>query len=80
MAVIDGTVVNIALPSITRYYSTDLADTQWTITAYLITMTSLLLVFGQLSDYIGRARLFLLVSASLLQVRSPADFQQTCLP
>ncbi len=58
MAVIDGTVVNIALPSITRYYSTDLADTQWTITAYLITMTSLLLVFGQLSDYIGRARLF----------------------
>jgi len=58
MAVIDGTVVNIALPSITRHYSTDLADTQWTITAYLITMTSLLLVFGQLSDYIGRARLF----------------------
>lgn len=58
MAVIDGTVVNIALPSITRFYSTDLADTQWTITAYLITMTSLLLVFGQLSDFIGRARLF----------------------
>lgn len=58
MAVIDGTVVNIALPSITRFYSTDLSDTQWTITAYLITMTSLLLIFGQLSDYVGRSRLF----------------------
>lgn len=58
MAVIDGTVVNIALPSMTRFFSVDLSDSQWTITAYLITMTSLLLVFGKVSEYVGRARLF----------------------
>jgi len=58
MAVIDGTIVNIALPSMTRFFFADLSDSQWTITAYLITMTSLLLVFGQVSDYISRARLF----------------------
>lgn len=58
MAVIDGTVVNIALPTMTRFFAVDLADTQWTITAYLITMTSLLLVFGKVSEYTGRARLF----------------------
>ena len=58
MAVIDGTVVNIALPSMTRFFAVDLSDSQWTITAYLITMTSLLLVFGKVSEYFGRARLF----------------------
>ncbi len=58
MAVIDGTVVNIALPSMTRFFAVDLSDSQWTITAYLITMTSLLLVFGKVSEYVGRARLF----------------------
>lgn len=58
MAVIDGTVVNIALPTITRYFSVDLADSQWAITAYLVTMTSLLLIFGKLSESLGRARLF----------------------
>ncbi|MDO9550524.1 MAG: MFS transporter [Methanoregula sp.] len=58
MAVIDGTVVNIALPSMTRFFAVDLSDSQWTITAYLVTMTSLLLVFGKVSEYVGRARLF----------------------
>ena len=58
MAVIDGTVVNIALPTMTRSFAVDLENTQWTVTAYLITMTSLLLVFGKVSEYIGRARLF----------------------
>jgi len=60
MAVIDSTVVNIALPTMTRFFSADLSHTQWTITAYLITMTSLLLVFGKVSEYAGRARLFLI--------------------
>ncbi len=58
MAVIDGTVVNIALPTMTRFFAVDLSETQWTITAYLITMTSLLLVFGKVSEFTGRARLF----------------------
>lgn len=58
MAVIDGTVVNIALPTMTRFFAVDLSDSQWTITAYLVTMTSLLLVFGKVSEHVGRARLF----------------------
>lgn len=58
MAVIDGTVVNIALPSMTRFFAVDLSDSQWTITAYLITMTCLLLIFGKVSEHFGRARLF----------------------
>lgn len=58
MAVIDGIVVSIALPTITRHFSVPVAESQWTITAYLVTMTSLLLIFGRVSEYTGRTRLF----------------------
>jgi len=50
MAVIDGIVVSIALPSITRDFLADVAQSQWIITAYLVTETSLLLIFGRLSE------------------------------
>ena len=60
MSVLDGIVVNIALPTITSHYHVALAESQWIITAYLLTMTGLLLVFGRASRYTGRARLFIL--------------------
>jgi len=58
MAVIDGIVVSIALPSITRDFFADVAQSQWIITAYLVTETSLLLIFGRLSEYTGKKTLF----------------------
>ena len=59
MAVLDGIVVSIALPTMTAFFGVDVAQSQWTITAYLITMTSLLLVFGKVSEYTGKVRLFI---------------------
>jgi EmrB/QacA subfamily drug resistance transporter len=59
MFVIDGSVVNIALPTITAYFQADVAQSQWVITSYLITVTSLLMVFGKIAEYTGKARLFL---------------------
>ena len=58
MAVLDGVVVSIALPTITAHYGVDLDSTQWVITAYLLTMTVLLLPMGRVSEYTGRAPLF----------------------
>ncbi len=58
MAVLDGAVVNIALPTITSAFRVDLPSSQWSITAYLVTMTSLLLFFGRLSERTGHAFLF----------------------
>lgn len=58
MSVLDALAVNIALPSITATYGEELQATQWVITAYLATMTCLLLVFGKLSEYTGKVRLF----------------------
>ncbi|MDD1719420.1 MAG: MFS transporter [Methanoregulaceae archaeon] len=59
MGVVDGIVVSIALPTITRDFSVNLSDSQWIITGYLVTETSLLLIFGRVSEYTGRWRLFL---------------------
>ena len=60
MSVIDGIVVSIALPTITGAFKVDISSSQWTITAYLVTLTSLLLVFGRIAEYTGRTLLFIL--------------------
>lgn len=58
MAVVDGSVVSIALPTITGYFNVSIAQSQWVMTSYLVTLTSLLLIFGKVAEYTGKARLF----------------------
>jgi EmrB/QacA subfamily drug resistance transporter len=55
---LDGTVVNVALPSISDSLDAGLAGQQWVVEAYLLTMVSLLLVGGSLGDQFGRRRMF----------------------
>ena len=55
---LDGTVVNVALPAIRAGLHGDLADQQWVVEAYLLTLSSLLLVGGSLGDLLGRRRIF----------------------
>jgi MFS family permease len=57
---LDGTIVNVALPSIGRNLDAGLAGQQWVLEAYMLTMVSLLLVGGSLSDRFGRRRLFVI--------------------
>ncbi|MFI9388086.1 MFS transporter [Kutzneria sp. NPDC052558] len=54
MIVLDGTVVNIALPSAQRALHFDDGNRQWIITAYTLTFGSLLLLAGRLADLIGQ--------------------------
>ena len=56
----DGTVVNVALPAIRRDLHAGLATQQWVVEAYLLTLGSLMLVGGSLSDLFGRRRIFAL--------------------
>jgi EmrB/QacA subfamily drug resistance transporter len=58
MSVLDGIIVSIALPTITGSFAVDISSSQWTITAYMLTVTSLLLVFGRVAEFTGRSRLF----------------------
>ncbi|MGV1049898.1 MAG: MFS transporter [Solirubrobacterales bacterium] len=55
---LDGTVVNVALPSISDSLDAGLAGQQWVVEAYMLTMVSLLLVGGSLGDQFGRRRMF----------------------
>jgi EmrB/QacA subfamily drug resistance transporter len=57
---LDGTIVNVALPSIGRELNAGLAGQQWVLEAYMLTMVSLLLVGGSLGDQFGRRRLFVI--------------------
>jgi EmrB/QacA subfamily drug resistance transporter len=58
MAFIDGSVVNVALPSIQADLGGGLATQQWVVDAYLLTLGSLILVGGSLGDIFGETRVF----------------------
>src|SRR4051812_34192825 len=60
MVILDGTIVNVALPSIQRDLGFAQADLAWVVNAYLIAFAGLLLLAGRLGDLLGRARVFLL--------------------
>ncbi|MFH8678885.1 MFS transporter [Streptomyces lydicus] len=60
MALLDSTVVNVALPKIGADLDADLAVLQWTVTAYLLTLSSLILLGGALGDRYGRRRIFVI--------------------
>ncbi len=55
---LDGTIVNVALPAIRSSLHGGLADQQWVVEAYLLTLSSLLLIGGSLGDLFGRRRAF----------------------
>lgn len=60
MVVLDGTIVNIALPSAQADLGFSIANRQWIITAYALAFGSLLLFGGRLSDVLGRKRVFVI--------------------
>jgi MFS family permease len=60
LIVLDGTVVNIALPSLQRDLGISDGDRQWIITAYTLAFGSLLLLGGRIADYTGRKKTFLI--------------------
>ncbi|MFE3190374.1 MFS transporter [Nocardia sp. NPDC059240] len=60
MAMLDATVVNVALPRIGDEFGASMADLQWTVNAYTLTLAGLILLGGSLGDRYGRKRVFLI--------------------
>jgi EmrB/QacA subfamily drug resistance transporter len=54
MSTLDGSIVNVALPTIMAELSVPLVTVKWVVVIYLLTISSLLLSFGRLSDMWGR--------------------------
>ena len=60
LAMLDATVVNVALPRIGEDLDADLAGLQWTINGYTLTLASFILLGGSLADRLGRRRIFVI--------------------
>jgi len=79
VAFLDGSIVNVALPAISRELGGGLITQQWVVDAYLITLGSLILLAGSLSDLFGRQRILAVglvgfVATSLLCAVAPTAF------
>ena len=59
LAMLDSTIVNVALPRIGRQFHTTLAGLQWTVNAYTLTLAGLILLGGSLGDRFGRRKVYL---------------------
>jgi EmrB/QacA subfamily drug resistance transporter len=59
VALLDATVVNIALPALGRDLNAPFSALQWTVNGYTLTLASLILLGGSLGDRFGRRRVFL---------------------
>jgi EmrB/QacA subfamily drug resistance transporter len=69
MVVLDGTIVNIALPSMGRYFDKSQTDMTWALNAYTLAFGGLLLLGGRMGDVLGRRRMFI-VGLSLFTLGS----------
>lgn len=58
MEILDGTIVNVALPSMQQELGVDMASIQWVASIYSIVTCAALLVFGRLGDMYGKVRIF----------------------
>lgn len=60
LATIDGSIVNLALPTLVRELNTSFAAVQWVVLSYLLTVTTLMLGIGRLADIRGKKMIYLL--------------------
>jgi EmrB/QacA subfamily drug resistance transporter len=78
LIVLDGTIVNVALPSIRHDLGVSRANLAWVVNAYLVAFGGVLLFGGRLGDLVGRRRVFVaglavFTLASLLCALAPSE-------
>jgi EmrB/QacA subfamily drug resistance transporter len=58
LATIDGSIVNVAMPTLVRELNTNFATVQWVVLSYLLTVTTLMLGIGRLADMRGKKTIY----------------------
>ena len=69
MAMLDVTIVNVALPTIQREFNASYVDTQWVVNAYTITYAVATLIVAKLGELYGK-KLFFLISLAIFTLGS----------
>ena len=59
LATIDGSIVNIALPTLVKELNSDFTTIQWVVLGYLLTITTLMLSVGRWADMVGKKRIYI---------------------
>jgi len=59
MVILDGTVVNVAVPELVKFFETDLHTIQWTITGYTLALSAVIPLAGWMTDKFGAKRIFI---------------------
>ncbi|HEY9315908.1 DHA2 family efflux MFS transporter permease subunit [Williamsia sp.] len=77
LVMIDNTIVNVALPTISRDLSADNSGLQWVVDAYTLTFAGLLLTAGHFADRFGRRRLLVIGVLGFAVVSVVAASSQT---
>jgi len=60
LATIDGSIVNVSLPTLVNSLQTEFAVVQWVVLAYLLTVTSTMAGIGRLADMVGKKLIYTL--------------------
>lgn len=76
IVILDGTVVNLALPALNRDLNTSFNGLQWVIDAYLLTLSSLILLGGSLGDIFGRKKMYIIGLAGFGVFSAACGFAQ----
>jgi len=58
MSTLDGSIVNIALPVLSKQLGLPIAQIEWVTTGYLMAICTVILFFGKLGDMVGKIRVF----------------------
>jgi EmrB/QacA subfamily drug resistance transporter len=58
MGSLDGSIVNVALPTMAKELRVGLDGAQWAISSYLIVISALILIFGKIADQLGKTGVF----------------------
>lgn len=58
LGTVDGTIVNVALPTLVREFNTNFPTIQWVVLAFLLGLSTLQLSVGRLADMVGKKRIF----------------------
>jgi EmrB/QacA subfamily drug resistance transporter len=59
MGALDATIVNISLPTMSKYFQCDVATVSWVAMAYLLVLSGTLIMFGRIADIRGYKKIYL---------------------
>lgn len=60
LATVDGSIINVSLPTLVRSLNTEFAVVQWVVLAYLLTITCTMASIGRLGDMVGKKSIYIL--------------------